>query len=226
MPRVSADLMFGMPGQTPTELADDIAKITDIGVRHVSAYSLTIEEKTLFGSLHRAGKLRVASEDRYAALYEEAEARFADLGWSHYEVSSYAQEGQESQHNRHYWRGGAYVGLGAAAVGCLDRGPGRAERWRNDPNPRRYVAHGTLERETETLGPEEIIKEALMLGLRTCQGMQLSSTAKRAGRDPEAGRQREIARAVEHGDLVREDDCLRVPQSRWLKLDGIVRDLF
>lgn len=226
MPRVSADLMFGMPRQDPTELGEDIRKITDTGVRHVSAYSLTIEDKTSFGSLHRAGKLRVASEERYAALYEEAEACFADLGWTHYEVSNYAQEGQESRHNLHYWRGGAYVGLGAAAVGCLDHGPGRAERWRNDPNPQRYVAQETLEAEIEILGPEEIVKEALMLGLRTLDGMQLSVTQRRAGRDPEQGRQREIERAIERGDLVRDEDGLRVPQSRWLKLDGIVRELF
>jgi oxygen-independent coproporphyrinogen-3 oxidase len=126
MQHVSADLMFGMPGQTLGELGDDIARIAEIGVRHVSAYALTIEEKTLFGSLHRAGKLRVAPEEQYADLFEHAERCFTDLGWTHYEVSNYAADGERSRHNLHYWRGGAYLGLGAAAVGCLDRGPGRA----------------------------------------------------------------------------------------------------
>jgi oxygen-independent coproporphyrinogen-3 oxidase len=93
MPRVSVDLMFGMPGQTLEELGDDIARIVDAGVRHVSAYALTIEEKTMFGSLHRAGKLRVAPEEQYAELFEHAERCFADLGWRHYEVSNYAAEG-------------------------------------------------------------------------------------------------------------------------------------
>jgi len=197
MPRVSADLMFGMPGQTLGELGEDIARIVDTGVRHVSAYALTIEEKTVFGSLHRAGKLRVAPEERYADLFEHAEECFTELGWAHYEVSNYAAEGQESRHNLHYWRGGAYVGLGAAAVGCLDQGPGRAERWRNAPNPQRYLVQETLESEVEELGPEEIIREALMLGLRTVDG-----------------------------NIVQVGDWLRVPHDRWLKLDGIVRDLF
>jgi len=226
MPRVSADLMFGMPGQTLDELAEDIARITDTGVQHVSAYALTIEEKTMFGSLHRAGKLRVAPEEQYADLFEHAEQCFADLGWAHYEVSNYAAKGEESRHNLHYWRGGAYVGLGAAAVGCLDHGPGRAERWRNDPNPQRYLEQDTLEAEVEELGPEEIIHEALMLGLRTIDGMNLAATEKRAGRDPKAGREREVERAIEKGHLVQVGDWLRVPQDRWLKLDGIVRDLF
>ena len=226
MPRVSADLMFGMPGQSGAELSEDIGRIADTGVRHVSAYALTIEEKTMFGSLHRAGKLRVADEEQYAFLFELAEERFASLGWSHYEVSNYAAKGEESRHNLHYWRGGAYVGLGAAAVGCLDSGVGRAERWRNDPNPQRYLSQRTLEVETEELGPEELIREALMLGLRTREGVDLADTERRAGRDVEAGREREIERALRRGDLIRENGWLRVPQSRWLKLDGIVRDLF
>ena len=226
MPRVSADLMFGMPGQTLEELGEDIARIAETGVKHVSAYALTIEEKTMFGSLHRAGKLRVAPEERYADLFEHAEQCFADLGWTHYEVSNYAAEREESRHNLHYWRGGAYLGLGAAAVGCLDQGPGRAERWRNDPNPQRYLAQRTLEAEVEELGPDEIIREALMLGLRTVDGMNLAATKRRAGRDPMVGREREIERAIDQGNLEQVGDWLRVPPDRWLKLDGIVRDLF
>ncbi|UCF46372.1 MAG: radical SAM family heme chaperone HemW [Myxococcales bacterium] len=226
MPRVSADLMFGMPGQTLQELGEDIARVAKTGVRHVSAYALTIEDKTMFGSLHRAGKLRVAPQEQYAELFEHAERCFTDLGWDHYEVSNYAAIGEESRHNLHYWRGGAYVGLGAAAVGCLDHGPGRARRWRNEPNPQRYLQQQTVEAEVEKLGPEEIVREALMLGLRTIDGMNLVETAKRAGRDPRAGREREIERSMERGDLVQAEDWLRVPQDRWLKLDGIVRDLF
>ncbi|MFW2388574.1 MAG: radical SAM family heme chaperone HemW [Polyangiales bacterium] len=226
MPRVSADLMFGMPGQTLDELGEDIAQIAELGVRHVSAYALTIEEKTMFGSLHRAGKLRVAPEEQYAELFEHAEHSFHSLGWTHYEVSNYAPSGEESRHNLHYWRGGAYVGLGAAAVGCLDESPGRCVRWRNDPNPQRYLRQVSLEAETEELGPDEIIREALMLGLRTVDGMNLIGTERRAGRDPLEGREREIERALERGNLVRDGDWLRVPAERWLKLDGIVRDLF
>ncbi|MGB5695750.1 MAG: radical SAM family heme chaperone HemW [Polyangiales bacterium] len=226
IPRVSADLMFGMPGQTLGELGEDIARIVNAGVGHVSAYALTIEDKTMFGSLHRAGKLRVAAEDQYASLYEHAEHCFAELGWTHYEVSNYAAAGEESRHNRHYWRGGAYVGLGAAAVGCLDHGPGLAIRWRNEVNPQRYLIEPTLQAEVEELGPAEIIRESLMLGLRTIDGMDLVATERRAGRDPREGREQEIDRAIERGNLMRVGDSLRVPRDRWLKLDGIVRDLF
>jgi len=226
IPRVSADLMFGMPGQTLDELGEDIARTVDTGIRHVSAYALTIESKTMFGSLHRAGRLHVAPEEQYAKLFEHAERCFGGLGWTHYEVSNYAAEGEESQHNLHYWRGGAYLGLGAAAVGCLDLGPGRAHRWKNDPSPQRYLEQPTREAEVEELGPEEIIREALMLGLRTIDGVSLLWTETRAGRDPKTGREQEIARAIARGNLVETGGRLRVPAERWLKLDGIVRDLF
>jgi hypothetical protein len=65
-----------------------------------------------------------------------------------------------------------------------------------------------------------------MLGLRTIDGMNLVATETRAGRDPKAGREREIQRAIEQGNVVEVGDWLRVPVERWLKLDGIVRDLF
>jgi oxygen-independent coproporphyrinogen-3 oxidase len=226
VPRVSADLMFGMPEQTEDELREDIDTIVETGVRHVSAYALTIEEKTLFGSLHRAGKLRIAPDEAYAAMFEGVERAFEAHGFRHYEVSNYAPIGEESRHNVHYWRGGAYVGIGAAAVGCLDVAPGHAERWRNDPSPQSYLARGTLDCETETLGPNEIVRESLMLGLRTVEGMNLEDTRARAGIDPLVGREREVEDALTRGNLVRDDAWLRVPQSRWLKLDGIVRDLF
>ncbi|MGB8329281.1 MAG: radical SAM family heme chaperone HemW [Polyangiales bacterium] len=226
MPRVSADLMFGMPGQTLQELGEDIARIVETGARHISAYALTIEEKTMFGTLHRAGKLPVAPEDLYADLFEHAERCFADLGWTHYEVSNYAAASEESRHNLHYWRGGAYLGLGAAAVGCLDQGTGRAQRWRNDPNPRRYLAQLTPEADVEDLGPDEIIREAWMLGLRTLDGIDLAATEARAGLDPKAGREQDIERAIARGNLIQLGRSLRVPTDRWLKLDGIVRDLF
>ncbi|MEM7137433.1 MAG: radical SAM family heme chaperone HemW [Myxococcota bacterium] len=226
VPRVSADLMFGMPGQTQGAFAEDIQRLLAIGVGHVSAYSLTIEHQTLFGSLHKAGKLRVATEDRYADLFEQAEAEFSNAGWNHYEVSNYAPPGQESRHNMHYWQGGAYVGLGSSAVGCLDKGVGAATRWRNEPIPQRYMSAPDQGGDLEALGPDELIREALMLGLRTATGVNMASTAHRAGRDVRVGRANELERALDQGNVTLEDDWLRVPQDRWLKLDGIVRDLF
>lgn len=233
IPRVSADLMFGMPGQTIGALEDEARRLVDLGLDHVSAYALTIEPGTLFGQLHRRGKLPVASDETYADLFEALERTFGAAGLEHYEVSSYARPGQEARHNLHYWRGGDYVGIGAAAVGCTTSAPGHARRWRNHSQPRRYMDAASradeapaIEEWEEPLDANLLVREALMLGLRTREGIDLDAVRRRAGVDPEQGRERAIARAEERGDLMREEGWLRVPRERWLRLDGIVADLF
>lgn len=232
VPRVSADLMFGTPGQTVEGLEREVDQVLGVGVEHVSAYSLTIEQGTQFGELHRLGRLEVASEDRYAELFEAAEAHFAARGLAHYEVSSYSAPGAECRHNLHYWRLGAYLGLGAGAVGCLDEGPGAGRRWRNHPDPARYFAGcgagrlGAVEESEERLDGQTIVREAFMLGLRAERGVDLERVALRAGIDPLAGRERTVERRLAQGDLARDGARLYVPLDRWLALDGIVTDLF
>jgi oxygen-independent coproporphyrinogen-3 oxidase len=230
-PRSSADFMFGMPGQTDAAVAGELARVLDLGMTHVSAYALTIEPGTQFGELHRKGKLRVATEDDYATMFEGAEDTFARYGLAHYEVSNYAVPGDEARHNLHYWRGHPYVGLGAAAVGCLEEGAGRARRWRNEPVGERYIEgvsarRGVVEVEEEVLDAQAIVREAVMLGLRTREGVDLEDVRARAGVDPRAGRERAIARRVQAGDLVDDGARLSVPTARWLHLDSIVADLF
>jgi len=227
MPRVSGDLMFGMPGQKAEDLAAEIERVLETGVRHVSAYALTIEPGTQFGALYRKGKLKVASEDDYADTFLEAEALFASRGLGHYEVSNYAAEGEEARHNLHYWRGGDYLGLGAGAVGCLSHADRSAHRTKNDARPERYLeAPAASVEHEETLAPADRVREALMLGLRTARGVDLADLRERTGLDPRDGRERAIARRLERGDVTLDGATLRVPRDRWLMLDSIVTDLF
>ena len=223
--RVSADLMFGMPGQSADDLAREIDQLLEAGVRHVSAYALTIEPGTQFGELHRLGKLRVAEEEAYAQMFERAERAFEAAGFAHYEGSNYAQPGEEARHNLHYWRGGDYLGLGAAAVGCLSEADGGARRWKNTVDAGRYM-EALGEEESETLGPQDRIREGLMLGLRMAEGVDGAALSARAGVDWRRGREAALARRLERGDVVLEGERLRVPRERWLLLDGIVADLF
>lgn len=220
--RVSADLMFGMRDQR--DVLADVDVLIDEGLDHVSAYALTIEAGTQFGTLQRLGKLETADEDDYARMFLEAESRFAAAGLEHYEVSNYARPGEEARHNQHYWRGGDYLALGAAAVGCLTD-EGGARRWRNVSDPERYLADPG-EEWSEALGAEERIQEALMLGLRTTEGVDLDRLAERVGADPRAGRERALERGLERGDLRLEGSVLTIPRERWLRLDGIVAELF
>ncbi len=223
--RVSADLMFGMPGQDSDALAQDVRDLLSVGIEHVSAYALTIEPGTQFGTLHRLGKLRVASEDDYAAMFVRVRSVMEEHGLEHYEVSNYARPGARARHNEHYWRGGDYLGLGAAAVGCLSTGPGRAFRYKNEVRDERYIESGG-ESEREELTADDIVREGLMLGLRTSDGVDVDALSARAGQHWCQGRELSVATRLERGDLVLDEGRLRAPQERWLWLDSIVADLF
>jgi oxygen-independent coproporphyrinogen-3 oxidase len=224
VPRVSADLMFGMPEQAPDDFLTEVAQLLELGLTHLSVYALTIEPQTQFGELYRKGRLKVAKEDAYADTFLACEALLAEHGFEHYEVSNYAQPGQTSRHNQHYWRGGDYLGLGCAAVGCVDR-----RRTRNRKEPAKYFAAtdiSTLEDEREELDAQAIVREGLMLGLRTTEGVNLRELEARAGVDPKRGRERALAKGLEQGRLTVDGERLRVPRGHWLQLDGIVTDLF
>lgn len=226
--RVSGDLMFGMPGQTVSSLEREIRRLVDTGVEHVSAYSLTIEQGTVFGDLAKKGRLPLAEEEETAAMFVEAEPLFMELGFDRYEVSNFARPGAEARHNQHYWRGGAYLGLGAAAVGCLDSGVASARRYRNQPDGDTYLGVTAANREesSETLDAQTIIREALMLGLRTAEGVDREDVERRAGVPIRAGREKEFDRAIERFDLIDTGTHLLVPRTRWLHLDGLVANLF
>ncbi|MET0284248.1 MAG: radical SAM family heme chaperone HemW [Polyangiales bacterium] len=222
--RVSADLMFALPGQPAERFYGYLDTLLEMGLSHVSAYALTIEAATPFGSQARKGLLRPAPDESYARMFDGVAAKMEQAGFEHYEVSNYARPGEASRHNQHYWRGGAYLGLGAAAVGCVD-----ARRWRNHPDATRYMdrAHTPkVEVFEEQLDATDQIREALMLGLRTREGVDLSALAQRVGRDPREGRAKVLHRRLARGDITLSEHVLRVPQARWLMLDGIVADLF
>ena len=230
MPRVSADLMFGSPGQRADDFVPELERILETGVKHVSAYALTIEPGTRFGELHKKGLLQVAKEDDYAETFERASETLRKAGFGHYEVSNHAQPGEEARHNQHYWRGGDHLGLGAGAYGCMtDDATRGARRWRSEPIPARYLERSGTEAVgvfDESLAAEDVAREALMLGLRTREGVDLHALEQRTGIDPMVGREKAFARRSARGELVREGDTLRVPREHWLALDAIVTDVF
>lgn len=226
--RVSADLMFALPEQPAKRFLGYLDTLLGMGLSHVSAYALTIEAATPFGERARKKLLRPAPDEAYAVMFERIQERFARAGFGQYEVSNYARLGEESRHNQHYWRGGSYLGLGAAAVGCLHQGTG-GRRYRNHPDADRYAqrcAGAEVEVFEEDLSAEDVIREALMLGLRTREGVDLAELGRRVARDPTRGREAQIEKHVARGQLIVEGGVMRVPESRWLLLDGIVADLF
>ncbi len=245
--RVSGDLIFGLPGQSPEDARDEALELVGLGLSHVSCYQLTIESGTRFGELARRGRLPLADEGAVAEAFVAIDEALTGAGLRHYEVSNYARGGHEARHNLGYWRGDEYVGLGCAAYGfervSSAAGQRSAEacqvaghRWRNVVTPERYVeATRAPERERvaaiqeglEPLDAETLMRERLMLGLRIAEGIDLDRAAQDLGVPGwTPARLRAATWLEERGRIVREGPILRVPRAAWLWTDDTAARLF
>lgn len=175
---VSLDLIFALPGQTREEWAASLDEVVALAPEHVSVYGLTYEEGTPFHRERRAGRLRPVDEETEAAMFDLAIARLAAAGYEHYEISNFARPGFRSAHNQIYWRCGDYLGLGAGAHSCLD-----GRRFFNRRLPQEYIAAvrraGTAEAGGEDLTPRQRLGEAMVLGLRLRDGVDLDEVRAR-----------------------------------------------
>lgn len=234
---VSADLIFGVAGQTPEEAEAEALRVANEGVTHVSAYALTIEPGTQFGELARRGCLPLAPDESVAAAFEAVERALERRGFRHYEISNYARPDAEARHNLGYWRGEPYLGLGVGAWGTLGP-PGPKVRYRNTPSLDRYLrlrvegASAALDREgpfvsvIEPLDADVVLRERLMLGLRLAEGVDLAALERETGaRASTRERDRAIARWAAKNALVIEGARLRLAKTSWLIADAVIRDL-
>jgi oxygen-independent coproporphyrinogen-3 oxidase len=237
VPRVSADLIFGVAGQSPLEARAEVRQVAELGVTHLSAYALTIEQGTRFGELSRRGRLPLLDEALVAESFSGVEAELAAFGFEHYEISNYAKPGQEAQHNLGYWRGHDYLGLGTGAFGTWRTARGR-ERYRNTPAHERYMkgwlagtpvdwsTTGELVSEIEAITPEVALRERLMLGLRLAEGVVLEEIERDVGapvRTPE--RSRALDRLIARGKLAVDGGRVYIPRERWLFADAIIAEI-
>ncbi len=173
---LSLDLIFALPGQTLDDWAASLDEAVALGPEHVSAYGLTYEEGTPFHRDRRAGRLRPVDEETEAAMFDLGIARLTAAGYEHYEISSFARRSRRSAHNQIYWRCGDYLGLGAGAHSCLG-----GRRFHNHRLPHDYIAavrrNGSAEAGAEELTPRQRLGEAMVLGLRLREGVDLEAVA-------------------------------------------------
>jgi len=169
---ISIDLMFGLPGQTIEQWKVTLEKTIALEPDHISAYCLTYEEDTEFFLRHMRGEFQ-QDADADAELFEMAMSILEDAGYEHYEVSNYARPGFSSVHNRAYWLGKDYIGIGPSAVSTVGM-----RRWQNICDYRAYIEHvlsGQSPRaSSENLTPRMKRAERIALALRTRDGISAS----------------------------------------------------
>lgn len=237
MPRVSADLIFGVAGESPLEARAEARTVAELGVTHLSAYALTIEPGTRFGELARRGRLPLLDDALVAESFSGIEQELEALGFEHYEISNYAKPGHEARHNLGYWRGQDYLGLGTGAVGTWRTARGR-ERYRNTPAHERYMASwlsgkpvdfstpNELVAELEPIPPDVALRERLMLGLRLAEGVALDQLERDTGAPVRtAQRSRAIEKLLARGRLAEAGGRLFIPKAHWLFADAIIAEL-
>jgi len=242
--RVSTDLIFGLPNQSPVDAREQAITLAERSARgrsltHLSCYQLTIEPNTQFGALAKRGRLPLADDGLVAEAFLAIDEALAARGLRHYEISNYAIAGDEARHNLGYWRGEEYVGLGCGAYGMVRAETGTV-RYRNPLDPRAYVAATRSDRQhgdrqgtdgvsstTEPLDATTLLRERIMLGLRLADGLDLRAAGDDLGIDPwTAERTREVERLVARGRLVRDGGHLHIPREAWLWTDDTAARLF
>ena len=173
----NADLIYGNPGQSIADLAEDVNTLLRFSPPHISAYALTIEPRTRLGTLNKKGKLKTAGEDMVARHIDYVVDALAAQGIERYEVSNYARQGHEARHNSAYWNHINYLGFGPAAHSFLwNHDKKGARRWKNTANLKAYLenVNKTEGTSVEELSLTSLAEERLMMGLRTRQGVSLS----------------------------------------------------
>lgn len=178
--RVNFDLIYALPGQSITDWEMDLRRALTLGTEHLSLYQLTIEPGTRFETLVRTGALTPKDGDAAADFYELTDAITAAAGLPRYEVSNHARTGAESRHNLTYWRYGDYLGIGPGAHG---RRQGTATLRHKKPENflSAITRNGTGLQTAEDLSPAEQAREALLMGLRLREGVDLTALATRTG---------------------------------------------
>lgn len=225
-PRMSFDLIYARPNQTPDGWANELNEAIDLAVDHLSLYQLTIEQDTMFHKLYERGKFQLPDEETSVALYEMTHETCEKRGLPAYEISNHARPGEESRHNLTYWRYGDYVGVGAGAHGRLTLANGRIGTT-NEYNPERWLErveageNGAISQEVLSL--EEQGDEFLVMGLRVKEGISLARYSALSNRDIN---QKRLNMLIEHGLIEQPSkDRIRATREGFFLLNSVVAEL-
>jgi putative oxygen-independent coproporphyrinogen III oxidase len=223
--RVNFDLIYARPDQSEADWAAELGRALGFGTTHLSLYQLTIEPGTRFATLVSQGKLTPADPDHGATLFELTAAMTTAVGVPAYEVSNHARAGDESRHNLSYWRYDNYLGIGPGAHG---RRSGLATlRHKKPENWMGGVTRNASGLQSETpLSPEEQAREALLMGLRLHEGVDLGRIAARSGvTQHQLVSRDQVVRLQSHGLIVTNGNHLRVTPAGMLLLDHILGEI-
>ncbi|MBO4905426.1 MAG: radical SAM family heme chaperone HemW [Bacteroidaceae bacterium] len=217
---ISIDLIYGLPNQTLALWERDLDTALSLGVQHLSAYALSYEPGTPLHRMLQEQRVCEADDELSATMYYRLCERASQAGFEHYEISNFALPGFRSRHNSSYWKGAPYLGIGPGAHSY----DGLRKRRANTPNLTAYLC-GERPAEVEVLSDSELYDEAVMCGLRTCEGIDLTCLSARFGQHRLDYLLRMAQPHIKAQRLTIADNHLRLSHAALMVSDGIMSDL-
>ena len=220
---ITIDLMFALPVQTLDSLNYSIDRALELGVQHISAYSLMFEPDSKITKLMELNKLEPLDEDVAADMFDLLSRRLTEAGYEQYEISNYAKSGFESRHNSGYWHGMRYLGLGPSAHSFDGE-----KRWSNVGHTIKYIDLVRNEelgvRNEELLNMDERFNELVFTALRTKIGVDLMDLRVRFGDKRSDRLLRQAQKYVDSGRMKVVDGRLCLTRDGVYISDSIISD--
>ena len=212
---INVDLIIGLPHVLKDQFRKDLENVISLNVNHISCYSLTVQEHTVFFNK----KVPEPQEEFARELYDLAESMLKEQGFIHYEISNWSKEGKESLHNLTYWKDEHYYGLGLGAAGYIED-----IRYKNTRNLEQYLL-GNFVEEKEAITNDDDKLFYLMLNLRTRYGINFENYKARLKEDFVNGREEAISRLVSQGLLTRDEKGIYPTYNGMMVLDQLILEL-
>lgn len=222
---LSVDLIYGSPTSNFNIWKQNLQKIIDLDIPHVSSYALTVEPKTALQQWILTQKIKAPDEAEQNDEFYYMTDFLKQNGFQHYEISNFGKAGFHSKHNSAYWQYQPYLGLGPSAHSYNG---GNTRSW-NIANNAKYIqrlSENQLALETELLSEKDQYNEMLMIGLRTIWGVDLDILNSKFSEEMLSAFRKLIQPKIEKGILKIENQKLIIPEEHWFLADGIASDLF
>jgi oxygen-independent coproporphyrinogen-3 oxidase len=215
---ISIDLMYGLPGQTPTVWEENLYQAITLDIQHISAYLLTYEEETPLFKLWKQGVIHPVEEDLSILFFDLLVRLLANSGFEHYEISNFAKPGYRSKHNSAYWNGSHYLGIGASAHSYN----GFSRQW-NKKEP--GAGYRFYRSEREIIDAKTAYNDFIITRLRTMKGIDFLELVSLFGKEKKTYCLKQAQPYIETQHLKLDSGHLRLTRKGIWVSDRIMSDL-
>ncbi len=219
---ISVDLIYGLPNFTLDDWKENIKTVLNFGIQHVSAYCLTVEQKTILNKWVEQNKIIPANEEEQSDQFDTLIIELEKKGIMQYEISNFSLSGFHSIHNSNYWKGKHYLGIGPSAHSF--NGTSRSWNISNNSEYIKKIGSNKIWYETEILTTENQFNELILIGLRTSIGVNLKQL--NAIQTPSIEFWSKVENMKNSGWMILKEDSISLTKQGKIKADYIASELF